>query len=290
VDALTDEILMVYADGALDDETRAWIEAQLLNDSDARRRVEIFRATGTRISPLFGGPMQEPPPPRLVDFVLQFNTYSASPARPKRAREIFTAWREKLMSRGTWEPVFSPAAWRERLPESVTWQVMASAAGLIAAAGAGWILHSSGGPGADQLTAFRNGKIYAEGALAYVLESKPSNRPSRVDGGAQDSTVVRAILTFKSKGGGFCREYETETAKGKRFAGLACREPGGEWAIEVHVAEADAAHNAGAGPTAGRGDGGGPHEEALDPIVDNMISGIAFGKEEENAAIDSGWK
>jgi len=97
--------------------------------------------------------------------------------------------------------------------------------------------------------------------------------------------VVRAILTFKSKGGGFCREYETETAKGNRFAGLACREPGGEWSIQVHVAEAAAAHNAGTSPSAG-----GPHEEALDPIVDGMIAGIAFGKDEENAAIASGWK
>jgi len=290
VAALTDEILMAYADGVLDSEARARIEAQLLNDEESRRRVEIFRATGTRLSQLYHKPMYEPVPPRLMDFVLQFNADSASPAKPKRVKDVFAAWREKLMSRSTWEQAFSRAEWEKRLPQAPAWQLMAaSAAALIAAAGAGWMLHSSGGPGVDRLTAFRHGKIYAEGTLAYVLESMPSNRPSRVDGGTQDSTVVRTILTFKSKGGGFCREYETETAKGNRFAGLACREPGGEWAIQVHVAEAAAAHNTGTSPSA-RGNAGGPHEEALDPIVDGMIAGIAFGQDEENAAIAGGWK
>lgn len=288
--ALTDEILMEYADGVLDGETRARIEALLLNDKESRRRVEIFRATGAALSPLYGKPMHEPAPARLVDFVLQFNTESVSPAKPRMARDVLMAWREKLMARRTWEQAFSRPEWEKRLPPAVKWQLLAaSAAALIVAAGAGWMLHGSSGPGPDRLTAFRHGKIYAEGALAYVLETMPSNRPSRVEGGTQDSTVVQAVLTFKSKGGGFCREYETETAKGKRFAGLACREQGGEWAIQVHVAEAAAAHNTETGP-AGHGEPGGPHEEALDPVVDSMIAGIAFGKEEEIATIAGGWK
>lgn len=288
--ALADEILMAYADGVLDGEGRAHVEAVLLTDEQSRRKVAIFRATGPRLAQLYRKPMQEPIPPGLVDFVLQFNTASAAPAKPKRAKEAFKAWREKLMSRSTWEQAFSRAVWEKRLPRAMTWQLAAaSAAALIAAASAGWMLHSSSRPGVDRLTAFRHGKIYAEGALAYLLETMPSNRPSRVDGGTQDWTAVRAVLTFKSKGGGFCREYEAETAKENRFAGLACREPGGEWVIQVHVAEATAAHDSETGP-AGRGGAGGPHEEALDPIVDSMIDGIAFGKDEENAAIASGWK
>jgi len=182
VDALTDEILMAYADGVLDNEARARIEAQLLNDEESRRRVEIFRATGTRLSQLYRKPMQEPVPPRLVDFVLQFNAGSASPAKPKRAKDVFTAWREKLMSPSTWEKAFLRAEWEKRLPHAGTWQLMAaSAAALIVAASAGWMLHSPGGPGVDRLTAFRDGKIYAEGALSYVLETMPSNWPSTAE-------------------------------------------------------------------------------------------------------------
>lgn len=284
--ALTDEILMAYADGLLDEEAQAWVEAQLLTDEESLRRVRIFRATGARLAQLYRKPMFEPVPSHLADFVLQYGKDSAAPAKPKRAKDILIAWREKLTSRRTWEKAFYRAGYEKLLPKAVTWQLaVASAAMLVIGASAGWMLHGSGGAEGARFTDFQHGQIYAEGALAYVLETMPSNRPSRIDGGAQDSTVVRASLTFKSRSGGFCREYETETAKENRFAGLACRERDGKWAIQVHVAEAAATPNTETGPAAG-----GPHEEALDPIVDRMIDGIAFGKDEENAAIASGWK
>lgn len=284
--ALTDEILMAYADGILDNDAQAWVETQLPTDEESRRRVEIFRATGTRLAQLYSKPMLEPVPSHLVDFVLQYGKDSTASTKPPRSKAIPIAWHEKLISRRTWEKAFSRAGWEKRLPKAVTWQLaVASAATLFIGASAGWMLHGSGGAEGSRLTAFQHGQIYAEGDLAYVLETMPSNSPSRIGGGAQDSTVVRASLTFKSRGGGFCREYETETANGNRFAGLACREPSGKWAIQVHVAETAGTPNTGTSPAAGSA-----HEEALDPIVDRMIAGIAFGKNEENAAIASGWK
>ncbi len=282
---LNDEVLMAYADSALDSDIRARVEAILLMDAEARRRLEVFRATGGRLAQLYQRPMLEPVPAHLVDFVLGYGQNGATPLKQRGFMATLGAWRSQLTTGATWEKLGQRASWNI-ISQGITWQLAAaSAAALLIGVSAGYTLRGSGGDGSAEgqnLAVFKDGQIFAGGTLRRVLETMPSGQEARVAGGAQDSTVVRASLTFKSKAGGFCREYEVESVSSGQFSGLACREGHGAWALEAHVAEAPATPGAESSPAG--------HGALLDPIVTGMMEGIAFGKKEEGAAITGGWK
>ena len=88
---VTDEMLMAYADGALALLLRGprW-KLSCRTDPEARRRVEIFRATGAPLSKLYGQPMSEPVPAHLRDFVLNYPLCAETPRaqRQKRAARV----------------------------------------------------------------------------------------------------------------------------------------------------------------------------------------------------------
>ncbi len=283
--ALSDEILMAYADDVLDSEMRAHVEAFLQRDPESLRLVEVYRATGTSLGQLYKAPALEPVPSHLVDFVLQYGKGGPAPVKKASFKAKLAAWRRKLISTAAWDKLVHHAVW-EKLSQPVTLQLAAaSAAALIIGASAGWMLHGSGeDENAYELAVFKNGQIFANGTLRNVLESLPSGQEARTAGGAQDASVVRASLTFKNKAGNFCREYEVAAAGSRQYAGLACREGQGKWALQVHIAESPAT------PGAQTGLAGGGHNALLDPVVDRMMDGIAFGKKEEEAALAGEWK
>ncbi len=269
---LTDEILMAHADGALDAETQGRIEALLKQDPDARRRIMAFRATDGSLSDLY---KLEPAPPHLIEFVM---THGEGRAAAPRKRHSKQKRRMELLGR-----------WRDALiPAGGVWQVAAaSTAALIIGASAGYLVHGAGRvdiASSGSLVTLKQGQILAEGALRYVLETRPSGEEVRAMGGSKDSAVVQASLTFKTKQGRYCREYVIATAGAGQYAGLACRKEGGDWALEVHVPQAVKA----------RPDetvlASGTDEEALNSIIDTKMDGIAFGKDAEDAAIAKGWK
>ena len=77
---LTDEMLMAYADGQLDDAEKRRIEALIASDPAYAARVESFRRSGQAARDAFAGVMAEPVPLGLVSAIAK-----ASPA-PRRAR------------------------------------------------------------------------------------------------------------------------------------------------------------------------------------------------------------
>ncbi len=281
---LTDETLMALADGALDGELRARVEALLVMDEESLRRVEIFRATGARLQNLYLQPMYEPVPAHMVDFVLQFGRDSANPQKVvKRRKNFLSAWAHMFTSRAVWEKLVSRTVWQSWLPASVTWQLaMASVAALAIGAGTGFMLQSGTADGTARLAAFKDGQIFAGGALRQVLESNLSQQESLIAGGSKDAIAARPILTFKTKGGSYCREYEITAAAGN-FSGLACRDAEGKWAVQANLAES-------VKPEAPRPAGPAVEQSPLDPVVDRVMDGIAFGKKEEEAAIAKNWR
>jgi surface antigen len=269
VAALTDEILMAYADGALDRETRMRVEALLHQDAGSRQRVEVFRATGAPLAGLFDKVMYEPVPAHLVDFVLQDRVPLPSRAKASRFKDFVSAWGERLMLR----------------PQGLSWQLAAaSAAALVFTAGAGWMLRGTFGDdtGGADLTAMERGQIFAAGGFRQILDAAPSGREVRISGSAQESSVMRVSLTFKNKDGQYCREYELAASGGGQFTGLACRLPSGSWRVLAHLPHAAARPGAQTVPAG--------YETALEPIVESIIAGDALGKAEEEAAIANGWK
>ncbi len=269
---LTDEVLMAYADGELDGEARARVEAILQRDASCRRRLEIFRATGEALARLYQQPMFEPVPSHLVDFVLQCGRGRSTAAKPARSKKTFTSWLEKLV------------------PQPVAWQfAAASAAAMVIGVGTGWVLHGSSGTGQDNsnsngLVAFKDGHVFASGSLRSVLETEPSGREARISGAAGEAVTMRASLTFKDKGQHYCREYEIAMPDDRGFAGLACRTGEGKWALQVHVATAVNKAAVQSSPAAGT------RAPALDTVIDSIMDSDALGKQEEAAVIANGWK
>jgi len=67
---VTDEMLILYADGEADAETRAAVEAALAADPTAAQRLAAHQTMRARFAQAFGEVMEEPPPQRLIDAVL----------------------------------------------------------------------------------------------------------------------------------------------------------------------------------------------------------------------------
>ena len=284
---VTDEMLMAYADGALAPLARAKVEAFLQNDPEARRRVEIFRATGAPLSKLYGQPMSEPVPAHLRDFVLNYDARAATPKAQLSKMRLPTEWMAKSLAGFAQNArllTASLAQWLEKPPsQTVRWQFAAASAAILAVgAGAGILMHG-GGNASSELVAFEDGHIFASGALQRVLETLPSGEEARIAGVRGQAVSMRANLTFKSKQQAYCREYEVATPGVGGFVGLGCRDRDGKWALEVHLP-------AGGSAKGGVRPAGGAENAALDEVVDHMIDGDAFGSKQEDAAIGSGWK
>ena len=276
--AFTDEILMAYADGALDAQASARIAALIKADAEARARVSMYRATGRDLSSLYEGVLREPVPAHLREFVMSYGQGREARQAPESSKPAVSA-----LGRGS-QPLRRPpvgSLWtglRDKLiPQSAGWQLAAAlAAALIVGAGAGFLLRGDGsGP---NLAALRPGQILKSGVLHHVLETLPSNE-ERAAGSTQGATAVRAVLTYRTKEGGYCREYEVAGPEG-RYQGLACRQAGGHWVVEAQAGQEAAASGTHA---AGRG-------EMLDKLAESRMEGDAFGPDEEKAAIKREWK
>ena len=63
----SDEILMAYADGEVDADTRLQIEAAMTLDPTLAERIDKHRRLRTDLGAAFGGVLDEPIPARLLD-------------------------------------------------------------------------------------------------------------------------------------------------------------------------------------------------------------------------------
>jgi hypothetical protein len=277
---VTDETLMAYADGALSPLARAKVEAFLQAHPEVRGRIEIFRATGAPLSRLYRRPIAEPVPTYLKDFVLNYPLHGET-AKAQAPKKAPTRWFRGLQEE-TRLFMANLVRWLGTPAPAARWQFAAASAAFLALGlGAGAYLHSD--RASSDLVTFHDGHIYASGPLSDVLEKELSGRESRIAGVRGEAVTMRASLTFKSKENTYCREYEVESPSDGRFVGLGCRGSDGKWALEVNLSASNAVK--GRIKTAG-----GTDDTALDAIVDHMMDGDVFGKAQEAAAINSGWK
>jgi hypothetical protein len=190
------ETLMAYADSELDAATRQAIEAAMAKDPQLAAEVERHRALRSELRAAFGGVLEEPVPPRLLD------TAKSAPAGVlEKVTDLATA-----------------RAARER-PGGRQWswpQWGAIAASLIVGVLAG----RSAMQGPSMLVATRAGQVVATGALAEALTERPAGRVA----GAQDLAIG---VSFVAKSGEYCRTFTARDA-----AGLVCR-TGDAWRVQA---------------------------------------------------------
>lgn len=267
---IPDEMLMAYADGELNDNERAAMETLLSQDTALRARLEPFVETRMRLSYAFEHMIHEAVPARLIAAIATAGTAPKPISQPAAT----TPWHARLSQ--SVADAFAAA-----FPNGMSPLVAASAAALVAVAGtAGWIGGRVLGPSA--MIEVADGGLVASGSLAAALETLPSGVASTVANGA----TVTPVLSFPSQSDGICREYRIagkETAPD--FAGLACRGADGTWRLALHTETPKS--EAGQGPYHTATSSNVP---AVDALTGSLISGDAFGRDDEAALLANGWQ
>jgi hypothetical protein len=248
---VSDEEIMAYADGALDEEARARITQAALSDFDLADRIAAQRALRERLQAHFAPVAQEPIPATWVETIRQgqpsAQVIDMAAARAKRAAKT-----ER-----------QPSRWR-------AWVGGAVAACLAVAlfATSRQPSDETRSPGEAQPIVARNGVLVASGELAHALDRQLAS--------AQEGAPIRMLGTFHRAGGDLCRAFA-----GPQAAGIACR-AGEEWQLQ-HVLPGSQASSA-AYRQAGSQDG------TLMAIAQSMTQGAPLDATQEKTAQEKGWR
>lgn len=193
----SDDVLMAYAQGRLDQAERGELERAMRADPLLAARVARYRAQRANVGGSFGAVFDDGPQrPAQRGKVVQLDTVRA-------ARQAFQPPPEP---RRQWH-----------------WQrVAALVASLVVGALAGVFFgyRALSSPAATGLADVRDGGLVAQGMLSMALSQQLAATPA---GDGQ----VRIGISFLTKDGGYCRSFAVGAS-----AGLACRN-GELWTIPV---------------------------------------------------------
>jgi hypothetical protein len=271
---LSDEMLMAYADGALDPVEHAAVEAAIGRHPEYQRKVEKFRAT---LKPVRRAFEEEPNAGSVQSLIASLQTGDGRPesaaADPQPGEVVFL--------RGRQAPARSRALW-QYLPTAI-----AASLAALAGGGIGWLLHA-GPPAVPEtsasLVAFSDRGLLAQGALANVLETERSGAAIAARGAGGQSWRLNVSFTFRSVSREHCRRYEANSEVAGRYAGYACRGADGRWVVHAHMKlDSRAPGPAGFAPAAGSDDG------ALDAAIRAAMDGDVLQSGQEAELIAGRW-
>jgi len=261
---LDEETLNAYADGALDADARARVEALLETDVAARELLAKLRRANTLATQAFDEPMHEPVPQALIDTIQRRPGPDAARAGGVRLQ---------------------PRAPRSRSIGAYAMPIAATLA-LAIGIGAGFFLGRQAVPAADE---FALGPVSADGPLHRLLESHGSGRFMEIDSSRERARRLSVVATFRDRHARACREVEVlpaGTDQQPLAAAVACRRAQGGWVVE------GAARLAFAPSTTGQNfePSGVLEKDALDGLLGMLGAQAALSAEEEQALMQRGWK
>lgn len=278
---LTDELLMAYADGELDDEKSKKVEGMLARDQASRERLAVFQSTGRGLSDLYDKPMREPVPSHLIEFVKRSGAASgrastrAIPARRKTGFSRLFGVGEGLVGRLVFNPFsFSLAA------------AMAVAALIIVGSNKQFTGLQIDEPEAKlSNVAMSAGGVLTNGAAHSVLETGLSGIPVALTSSSNSGRSLKSVFSFKDHDGRYCRQYEVWSEAVKSHVGVGCRNHKGHWQILIHVP-----NKGGGGSTSDYQTASGGQEARVEEMVDNLIDSDVLDLEREAALISNSWR
>jgi hypothetical protein len=250
---IPDELLAAYVDGELEGAERARIEQAIQHDARLAQRVAQHRAK-RRARGVLDGARQQPVPQRLAQAVRSVGTSGSAPVidlarvRAERKRRA-----ERHLG---------------LLPRRIALLVAGIVGGLLL----GIVIDRLTPNGA--LTQYRDGALFARGALADALNEQVASSPLA-------GSAVRVGLSFKAKSGNYCRTFSVRDAHA--LAGLACYEQQ-QW--RVWTLDASESRD-GSVRGAQRASGLPP---AIAQAVNERISGTPLDARAEIDARRSGWR
>jgi anti-sigma factor RsiW len=176
--SFSDEILMAYADGELDEVTRHAVEEAMRKDAALARRVAQHRAMRNDVFAAYAPAAEEAVPPRLSQPLRQATVVSLDSVRARREAEQQAARKASRAPRWSW-------------PE---WGAMAA------------MLPIEHG----ETVASRDGVLVAQGRLATALDQQlaGSGGPVRIGTSflAQDNSYCRSFTTAQEVSGLACKQ------------------------------------------------------------------------------------
>jgi hypothetical protein len=264
---LSDEILMAYADDALDPAERAGVEAAIKTRPDYQAQVSKFRATRKPVQQAINDQLNMERLAPLVA-VIRGDQRRKMAAGQKGAR-IFTL-------PGARARTISPT------PRTYWPMAVAASLALLMGGGAGWFTHGVTTSASPELVAFSDGDLVAEGALAKVLETARSGSALGVRA-ADGAWQLQTTFSFHASGTP-CRRYEMSNEAIGRFGGYACRNGDGRWLVHAQVALGKKGP-AGKDFTPSAGD----DDAALYAAIRAAMDGDVLGSKEEAQLIANRW-
>lgn len=205
-----DETLMAFADGELDAETSARVEAAMETDDELVMRVASFIESRAQAAAALKPIIDEAVPEALMRAVEKM-------IEEKRVSETAPAREDNVVA-------FRPAA----RPVRSSW-ILPLAASLAAA------VFGLGGYLAGQANAPQPSLAFAaiaDPTMLRVLDAAPSGSQSTVAAGA-----VKLVSSFRDGSGALCREFELAEVAGGTTVTVACRAQQ-SWSVRLAVAAA----------------------------------------------------
>lgn len=256
---LSDETLVAYADGELQEQEATEVEQALQQDPAAGHRLRALVEAGEMARRAFAEIAEEPVPERLRAAIMNAPMASDSPASSADA--------EVAVGKDTPDNVVSLP--RRQPRQQVVWRPVALAASLALAVAAGVFAWLPGGDNSGP-----GGRMTAQ--LAATLSQTPSYQPVQLAEGE-----VTVIGSFLSQDDRFCREYE-RLSDGGGERGLACRtSPETEWQLiaSSNIAAVDTPAENGFRPA------GADTEDPVAAAVGRLQAGPLLSAEEELRAL-----
>jgi len=254
--SFSDETLIAYAVGELDDATRHAVEDAMRRDSSIARRVARLRAARdgvfAELSPLTGTMRSQA---KVVQLAAVRAQRVATQQAARKAVRRHLGWREwsalgAVLVAGLALGKFGLAQWQPA-----------------------WLADPAKGP---TTVVSRNGMLVAQGRLDTVLSQQ-------MGGAAPSEGDVRVGLSFLSNEGSYCRTF-TVVGLSQDLVGVACR-ASAEWRIPVMVQNVRPSTQAGDNRMAGT-----EMPTAVLEAIDQRIVGGMLDTRAELEALRRNWQ
>ena len=250
---ITQDQLSAYLDGETTAKEAKAIEAALEADGDLRARLDRLQRNDQEVTAAMDSLLERPVPDRLAE-AIRAGTAARRP-QPLNDNAAAPAPRRGWAQRAIW-------------PSAI-------AAALVGGVMIGQLAPSGALRGGDADWTSAAGAPQAGKAMAMALSTATSGAHVTL---AANRTMT-PVMTFASRDGGLCRQFEVNGAAGGQN-GLACRAAGKAWRL---VALVDAPAASGGGYRTAAGPGG----DAVSAVADRLIQGEPMDAAAEAAALRS---
>ena len=263
--SITDEKLMAYVDGELDDTEAKKIREAVESDDAVRRRMEVFRQTSDMLQEVYDDPIKEAVPDRLINTIMNYRT--AESARTLNRFKI-PSLMERLSIFSAMSPGLKPAF------------ALVAIVAMMIGGGIVQLAHTVNERDQQQVVMSLNGDGFNRG-----METTLSGQPFRVVG---QGIEITPVATFTDPSGRYCRQYEISANPGGSMPvsqGIACRTDTGTWSTIVSVHPSPVSVSDGSGP--GYTPAGEP--DLMDVIFPRIMATPPVSLEKETELINRLW-